>query len=76
MPMKDFINRLALVIHWCGFLIGALIFTIGMFMGFTTSGGVEVFLTAPVAFLVVWGFGWLIRYIMVGKCKMNPWETL
>ena len=74
--MKDFINRLALVILWCGFLIGALIFTIGMFTGFANSGGFEVFLLAPVGFLVPWAFGWLIRYIMVGKCKMNPWETL
>ncbi|MDA7818778.1 hypothetical protein N8994_01230 [Gammaproteobacteria bacterium] len=74
--MKDFINRVALVIHWCAFLIGALFFMVGMFMGFTTPGGAEIFLTAPLVFFAIWGTGWLIRYLLVGKCKLNPWETL
>ena len=74
--MKGFINRLGLVIHWSAFLIGASFFMVGMFMGFTTSGGAEIFFAAPFVWFAIWGTGWLIRYLMVGKCKSLPWEKL
>jgi hypothetical protein len=74
--MKGFIDRLGLVIHWCAFLIGASFFMVGMFMGFTTSGGAEIFFAAPFVWFAIWGTGWLIRYLMVGTCKSLPWETL
>ena len=74
--MKGFIDRLGLVIHWSAFLIGAFFFAIAMYTGFAQSGGVQAFISAPLIWFALWGTGWLIRYLMVGKCKANPWETL
>ena len=74
--MKGFIDRLGLVIHWCAFLIGGFFFMLGMYGGFTTPGGAEIFFTAPFVWFAIWGTGWLIRYLLVGKCKILPWETL
>ena len=74
--MKDFIDRVGLVIHWFAFLIGGLFFMVGMYVGFAQSGGFQVFISAPFVWFTIWGTGWLIRYLIVGKCKSLPWETL
>ena len=74
--MKDFIDRVGLVIHWCAFLIGGFFFMVGMYVGFAQSGGFQVFISAPFVWFAIWGTGWLIRYLMVGECKSLPWETL
>ena len=76
--MSSFLERLALVIHWFGFLIGIFIFFLFMGVGFTSDQtglqGAAPFFTAPVFAFIPWGIGWLIRFIVVGKVKSLPWE--
>lgn len=78
--MKDFINRLALVIHWTGFVVGVLGFITMIVGGFAelaeaSSDAPASFLLSVVVFLVFLLPAWLIRYILVGKCSIYPWEN-
>ena len=68
--MKDFVVRLGLVIHWFGFILGFIAFGGLMVGGFMEEGSddVAMFLSAPVFCFLFWGMGWLIRYILSGKC--------
>jgi hypothetical protein len=76
--MSSFIERLGLVIHWFGFLVGVFFFLTLMIVGFMSNEtglqGAAPFFSAPVFALIPWGIGWLIRYIAVGKVKSLPWE--
>ncbi len=72
--MKDFFDRLGLVVHWFGFVCGCITFVAGMYMGFTNSGNSEVFLIAPLTLFVLTAMGWLIRYVISGKCHYLPYK--
>jgi len=73
--MKDFINRVALVIHWFGFILGASIPTLFLFATIfgndPDSSG--VLLVSPLIFIIFSLGAWVIRYILVGKCHFLPW---
>ena len=68
------VARIGLVVHWFGFLVGAFFFLLSMGVGFVNTGGWQAFLSAPIFFFIPWGIGWLIRYILVGRIKLLPWE--
>jgi hypothetical protein len=74
--MKDFLARVGLVIHWFGFIVGGIFFATLMISGFIQSGSgdVALFFGAPVMWFVFWGMGWLIRYILSGKCDPLPYK--
>ncbi len=66
-------ERLGWLIHWLGFVGGllTLIFLIAVF-GWedTTARGFGF-----IIFLICWGLGWFIRWILVGKVKSLPWQS-
>ncbi len=71
--IKEIINRICLVVHWIGFIMAVILIPMGFFalifgngldgliMGLTLGGG---------PFL----FSWLIRFILIGRKRLVPWE--
>lgn len=79
--MKEIVNRLGLVIHWIGFVVGIMLFVTMIVGGFVeladaSSDAPASFILAILLFLVCLLPAWLIRYILVGKCSVYPWEKL
>ena len=73
----EIVKRLALMIHWIGFLLGSFFFLGFMIGGFFVDGledSVTAFLAAPVMLVLFAGIGWLIRFILVGKINFYPWR--
>ena len=69
----EIVKRLALVLHWMGFVGGA-------FLGWGAldyywDGGEDVaLLLALIIFLFFSLNGWLLRYIIVGTVHFLPWR--
>ena len=72
--MNGFLQRLGLVIHWFGFIFGIWAFVIGMYIGFTTTNSAINFLVSPLMLFAFTGLGWLVRYILIGKCDFFPYR--
>jgi hypothetical protein len=74
--VKGVLSRLALVIHWVGFIFGVIFFFGAMIGGFVESGSddIAMFLSAPLLLFFFTGIGWLIRYIIVGKVHYLPYK--
>ena len=66
-------KRLALVLHWMGFVGGAFLGGVAIFV-FFAQGEVAALFSAPVIFLFFTLNGWLLRYIIVGKVHFLPWR--
>ena len=71
------LNRLGLVIHWLGFLIGAgipgyLFFAFVLGEYYNGSKGVLMALQAYIGFH---GAGWVISFILTGNKSFFPWKT-
>lgn len=73
----EILSRLALVIHWIGFLFGlsfsfflmrALLFNVT-----NDSPDLFVYLAIALGFIIPWLIGWVIRFILVGNIKLLPW---
>ena len=69
----EIVKRLALVLHWMGFVGGVLLGAVSLLM-FFTEGLVAPLFLAPVIFLFFTANGWLLRYIIVGKVHFLPWR--
>mgnify|MGYP001183160273 CR=1 FL=1 len=69
----EIVKRLALVLHWMGFVGGVLLGAIGIF-AFFAQGVIEALFSAPIIFLFFTLNGWLLRYIIVGKVHFLPWR--
>lgn len=69
-------KRLGLVIHWIGFVIGFFFFGLSLFAGLSgaESDGLNVSIYGLIFFLISTSFGWLIRYIIIGKIHFLPWK--
>ena len=69
------LNRLTLVIHLLGFLTGILtgigcsVFMISKADGFWLS-----MFIGSLMFVIPWGLGCLVRFILVGKINLLPWK--
>ena len=74
--MKDFVDRLGLVIHWSGFLLGASIVLVFLFTGIfgTDKDSLSILPYTPFFFALFSSFGWLIRFILSGKNHFLPWK--
>ena len=66
-------KRLALVLHWMGFVGGSFLGGVAIFVFFTAGEDAALF-SAPVIFLFFTANGWLLRYIIVGKVHFLPWR--
>ncbi len=71
------INRLALVLHWLGFLLGAVVFG-ALSLDFIVSalpGGSRTInnlgLVVPIVPLIL---GWVLRFILTGSKVVFPWS--
>jgi hypothetical protein len=69
------LERLALVIHWIGFAIGALVgvFVLLVFMNefnLALSGFV-----GALSFMVPHTCGWLVKFIFTGNGSFFPWQS-
>ncbi len=71
--LMEIAKRLALVLHWMGFVGGVFFGGIALFV-FFAQGEVSALLSFPVIFLFFTAIGWLIRYIIVGKVHFLPWK--
>ena len=68
------LDRLALVIHWIGFAIGALV---GVFMLLVFLNGTNVavpIFVAALSFIVPHTCGWLVKFILTGNKSFFPWK--
>jgi hypothetical protein len=72
------LKRLALVIHWVGFLSGAAL-VIGFLLAVITLGwsqGIFVAIGFLLAlFLVPFLAGWVVRFILTGNKSFFPWKS-
>jgi|TARA_B110000914_G_scaffold64934_1_gene56680 hypothetical protein len=68
---KNVLSRLALVIHWAGFMLGLMLSLLMIMMVFQQP---LVIFVVPFIFLFFAGFGWLIRFILVGKIPFLPYK--
>mgnify|MGYP006232283907 CR=1 FL=1 len=66
-------KRLALVLHWMGFVGGAFLGWLALTYVWDGGEDAAAFL-APVIFLFFTANGWLLRYIIVGKVHFLPWR--
>ena len=69
----EIVKRLALVLHWMGFVGGAFLGIICV-LGLFEVGSVAYLFLAPVIFLFFTANGWLLRYIIVGTVHFLPWR--
>ena len=76
------LGRIALVIHWFGFLVGIFfggvwLYTILEEWSVTTPNYGLILIGGTVAFWLVPSLlAWLIRYILVGKIPFEPWKEV
>ena len=76
--MKEFIDRLGLVIHWLGFLLGISI-PIGFLFGaifVNDPDNLSVLPYTPIMFLLFSLSAWLFRFILSGKNHFLPWKKI
>ena len=76
------LRRLAIVIYWIGFVIGAIFLLLDLgivlqMLGLMTPDDTETNLRALMAIFTVtglfsWGVGWIIRYIVTGAKGISP----
>ena len=66
-------KRLALVLHWMGFVGGSFLGWAALSTSFGGGEDAGLFL-APIIFLFFTANGWLLRYIIVGKVHFLPWR--
>ena len=67
--MKNFLERLTGVVHWCGFLLSGLLIYL-VFFSFEPS--TNPFWLNFVLVMIPNMLGWLIKYIVTGNNKFLP----
>ena len=68
------LERLALVIHWIGFIIGAVSF-LAFTLTFMTAGSFWYLLSGVMFGIGPHLCGWLIRFILTGNKSFFPWKS-
>ena len=70
----EILKRLALVIHWIGFIVGVITFLLISFSDGSIQGLTKLLL--GFFFLILYtGIGWLIRYVISGMIHFLPWKN-
>jgi hypothetical protein len=69
--MKGFIQRLALLIHWIGFLMVPITLVINLMDANLRPDTIENVLTAVTGFAILWVLKWLIS----GNKSFFPWRS-
>ena len=64
-------DRLGLVIHWIG-LIATCFMLVYSFLDQSQDELIIHLIASSFPILI----GWMFRVLLVGKCKLLPWETL
>ena len=76
----EILSRLALVIHWIGFLIGLSfsLFLMRALLFNETNDSPDFFMYLAIAlgFIIPWLIGWVIRFILVGNINLLPWAKV
>ncbi len=70
----EILKRLALVIHWIGFIVGVITFLLISFSDGDIFGLTRLLLGIFFLFLYT-GIGWLIRYVISGMIHFLPWKN-
>ena len=70
----EILKRLALVIHWIGFIVGVITFLLISFSDGDIFGLTRLLLGIFFLFLYT-GIGWLIRYVISGMINFLPWKN-
>ena len=75
--ITEIINRICLVVHWIGFIMAVILIPMGVF-ALILGNGYNKGLDTLIMCLTLGGgpflFSWLIRFILIGRKRLVPWE--
>ena len=75
--MKGFIQRLALLIHWVGFLFGVSFGALFIYLDRidnSSVGDVAVFIGLG-SYIAAHASGWIVSFLLTGNKSIWPWKS-